>query len=221
MDSGKIYCITSPSGKKYIGQVVDYIKNGSKKGVNGRWKQHCRSASSKNLKSGCSLLNTAINKYGKDNFVISVLKSCPITELDKWEEHFIKEHNTMVPNGYNLIEGGKSNSRHSEQTCKKRSESLKQLLKDPEKRKIWSDAKKGIPQNKKKKRKYEEDDILPKYIRRIRGKYSGYCVDSHPKCKNKKFTSKKFSMEENLKKAIEFLKTLNRTTAVQRLDVGG
>tara|TARA_Y100000389_G_C17146549_1_gene357529 strand:- start:373 stop:522 length:150 start_codon:yes stop_codon:yes gene_type:complete len=38
--SGFIYKITSPEKKSYIGQVVEYISNGKKKGINGRWKQH-------------------------------------------------------------------------------------------------------------------------------------------------------------------------------------
>jgi hypothetical protein len=98
---------------------------------------------------------------------------------------------------------------------------LRTLLTDPDKRKIWSDAKKGKDQGIKNNRKYEEDKLLPKYIRKIRGKYEGYSVDSHPLCKCKKFTSNKYTMEQKLNMAIDFLKSLNDKTAVQRLDGSG
>ena len=49
-----------------------------------------------------------------------------------------------------------------------------------------------------KNRKYEEDYGLPKYIRRIRGKYEGYAIDSHPLCKTKKFQSVKLTMDIKL-----------------------
>lgn len=45
---GYIYKLTSPSGKSYIGQVCEFLKDGTKKGVDTRWKQHCRSAYGKN-----------------------------------------------------------------------------------------------------------------------------------------------------------------------------
>ena len=47
---GFIYKITSPSNKSYIGQVVEFEKNGNFKGIKGRWLQHCRSSKSK---KGC------------------------------------------------------------------------------------------------------------------------------------------------------------------------
>lgn len=210
MNTGKIYCITSPSGKQYIGQVVDYIKRKDryeKKGIEARWKQHCSTAYS-NISSGCTYLNFAIRKYSKESFIIKEIHSCDISKLNYWEEYYINKYNTLVPNGYNLISGGKCNSRHSEVTCKKRSDSLKQLLQNEDKKKIWSNAKKGIPQKKKRKRLNDEDNCLPKYVRRIRGKYSGYAIDSHPKCKCKKFTSLKYSMEEKYKLTIEYLNSL-------------
>ena len=44
MEKGFIYKIISPSNKSYIGQVTEYLRNGDKKGIRGRWLQHCRSA---------------------------------------------------------------------------------------------------------------------------------------------------------------------------------
>ena len=44
MNKGFIYKIISLSEKAYIGQVTEYLRNGEKKGIRGRWLQHCRSA---------------------------------------------------------------------------------------------------------------------------------------------------------------------------------
>jgi group I intron endonuclease len=208
-----IYKITSPNGKSYIGQVI------SKKGILKRWKQHIQVAKSNKFK-GSRVLNQAILKYGIDNFIIEELCKVDSNIKDYTEQFCIAFYKTLVPNGYNL-QGGGTYTFHSQETKKKRSESLKELLKDENKRKIWSDVKKGKSQGIKNNRKYKEDNVLPKYIRKIRGKYQGYCIDSHPLCKCKKFTSKKLSMDEKLTLAKNYLDILNNTVAVQRLDVSG
>jgi hypothetical protein len=136
---GFIYKITSPSNKSYIGQVIEFEKNGNLKGIRGRWLQHCRSAKTK---KGCIYLNNAINKYKPKNFKIIKLMKCNLQYIDLFEQLFIKTHNTLVPNGYNLQTGGTFTTR-SKETCKKRSDSLKKLLTDPIKRKIWSKGKLG------------------------------------------------------------------------------
>lgn len=196
-----IYKIKSPSNKYYIGQVKE------SKGVIARWKQHIQTAKKDNTK-GSRLLNSAILKYGEDNFNIEIL--CKVHEniKDITEQFCIAFYKSQTPNGYNLQSGG-TYTTHSEQTRKKRSESLKKLLENPEKRKLWSDVKKNRSQGIKNNRKYLEDSCLPKYIRKIRGKYEGYCIDSHPLCKSKKFTSSKLTMDEKLTLAKEYLKSLN------------
>ena len=50
MNKGFIYKLISPSNKEYIGQVTEYLRSGEKKGIRGRWLQHCRNAKFKNLK---------------------------------------------------------------------------------------------------------------------------------------------------------------------------
>ena len=59
--------------------------------------------------------------------------------LDLFEELYIKTHNILAK--MDIIYKQEDFTKHSKETCKKRSESLKKLLKDPEKRKIWSEAK--------------------------------------------------------------------------------
>jgi len=205
---GVIYQITSPSGKSYIGQTRNYLSSGQQKGFSVRWRQHINSAFGKNPENGCRLLNNAIRKYNPSSFKSKILIKTNIENLDLFEEFYIKIRNTLVPNGYNLQKGGIF-TKHSKETCEKRSKSLKKLLKNPEKRKIWSKAKKGKQQNKRRLRKREQDNNLPKYILHYKsGKYEGYEVNSHPKCKSKKFTKSKISMDERLQLAKNFIKSL-------------
>ena len=76
---GEIYCITSPSGKKYVGQCVKILSSGKNRGYISRWKEHITDAYYKDC---CRLLNSSIRKYGHENFTIEVLKEC-IKTLDE------------------------------------------------------------------------------------------------------------------------------------------
>lgn len=208
MDEGVIYELTSPSGKSYIGQVVNFISRGDPKGLSGRWKQHVNSSNSSNPEKGCRYLNSAIKKYGANNFRRRVLVRTKTWCLDFYEELCIKIYGTLAPGGYNLQKGGKTMD-HTPETCRRRSESMKKMLKDPEKKKIWSKAKLGVRQKKRRARRKKEDNDLPKYIVHYKsGKYEGYEVNCHPKCKSKKFTKSKFTMEERLEMAKDHLRSL-------------
>lgn len=105
--SGKIYCITNiENKKKYIGQTHRSIRK--------RLSEHCGTSST----SVSPKLKNAIQKYGKNKFVIEVLwekKKCTDEELNTKEMELIKELNTLHPNGYNLTIGG-SGGRHSDET---------------------------------------------------------------------------------------------------------
>jgi hypothetical protein len=59
-------------------------------------------------KNQCHYLNNAIRKYGKDDFSIELLDRCYLDESDDLESHYIKELNSMFPNGYNLKFGTKT-----------------------------------------------------------------------------------------------------------------
>jgi len=206
---GFIYKIISPTGKAYIGQVTEYLKNGERKGVEGRWKQHINSS---RTQRGCVCLNRAIIKYKPENFQILILMKTKLDKLDLFEELYIKLHNTLVPNGYNLQTGG-TYTKHSKETCKKRSNSMKKLLENPIKRKIWSNAKLGVAQKKKRKCKKNINQDLPKYIyfrESNDGKYKGYVVE-HP-FGNKRFSKRKNGLETNLKLAKEYIAKLETTT---------
>ena len=193
---GEIYCITSPSGKKYIGQCMKYYTSGKKHGYISRWKEHIRDAKYKDY---CRLLNASIRKYSPENFNIEVLKECPLEELNKYEKEYILSLNTITPNGYNLTDGGT--------LCKQSKESneLKRI------NMIGKNLGKCYP---KRVRIRNEDIDLPKYVRHYKdlsGK-EGYRISNHPYLNDKSFLSKKISMEEKLKLALQYL---NETTDIR------
>ena len=204
---GFIYKITFPNEKSYIGQVQEYVgKRFDYKGINGRIKNHISSAKRNNDK-GCRLLNNAIRKYGSDTLKVEKLIKCDLSNLDLFEELFIKTHNTFVPNGYNLQSGG-TFTKHSKNTCEKRSNSLKQLLESDEKRKVWSECKKG-PQKNKRVCKVDRNNGLPKYIYlRTDGNNTRYVVE-HPNG-TKSFGKNKYTIEERFSMAKEYLDSISR-----------
>jgi group I intron endonuclease len=108
---GFIYKITNKeNGMIYIGQTIQSLED--------RWRQHRKKSST------CLYLKRAFEKYGIDNFIFEMICSCDNEELDKLEIQYMTEFNSIVPNGYNLREGGNS-GRHNEETKRKISEALK------------------------------------------------------------------------------------------------
>lgn len=81
------------NNKIYIGQSKD---------IEHRYKSHLYHA-----KNGATtLLHAAIRKYGIENFTFMVLEECKIEELNEREIFYIKEFNSLMPNGYNMQTGG-------------------------------------------------------------------------------------------------------------------
>lgn len=113
---GEIYiikCKDSSNLKVYVGQTRSHRKNKGKYrpyGSAGRFASHLCEAIRNTKKSGCTYLNNAIRKYGVDNFYFEVLEKCTLDELDLYEKYYIKEYNSVFPNGYNLTTGGSGNT---------------------------------------------------------------------------------------------------------------
>ena len=88
-----IYKITNKiNGKSYIGQSVTPKR---------RFARYIRGPSDK---EGKSLIHNAIEKYGKENFIFEVLEWTE--DYNNREKELIVEHNTIAPNGYNILPGG-------------------------------------------------------------------------------------------------------------------
>lgn len=179
---GEIYKIKNTlNGKLYIGKANKYVsKNNQKWGTQGRWKSHVNEAMNKGGPDHCRLLNAAIRKYGADNFEVTKVCDCTLEEIGEKEQKYIKEFGSMVPDGYNLTEGG-DKGKDSAITRQRKSESRKKVV-------VTEEAKKnqGLGQlgNRRavKARKYPEDADLPKYICAIRkdGKIMSYDICKYP-----------------------------------------
>ena len=101
----EIYKITNViNNKVYIGQAISHRKNGKKyfpRGTEGRFKEHIRESTRKQ-KYHCNALNNAIRTHGFHNFIVEHLYNCKIEEANEMETFEIKQHNSLVPNGYNI-----------------------------------------------------------------------------------------------------------------------
>lgn len=132
-------------------------------------------------------LQSAWNKYGKDNFIFSVLEQCEEEDLNSKEIFWIAENRD---NSYNMTAGGdggampeeirqeisrKLKGRHLTEEHKKKislNNARNTLGKhhSEETRKKMSDAKKGKPSNRKGKKLNEEQSIRMGLARRGMGK---------------------------------------------------
>ena len=112
---GFIYKITNTITKKcYIGETT-------KSDPEKRWYQHKNTIKRGN---GCPALQNSVIKHGIDNFKFEILIICFDEDRYKYEIEYIKKYNTLIPNGYNILEGGPGGSFKG----KKHSEKTKQLL---------------------------------------------------------------------------------------------
>ena len=107
--TGIIYKATcKTTSMSYIGQTRSHkLKNDGKYinyGIKGRWSHHLSDARSKLNK--CSDILLAIRKYGNNDWDIVILLECKIEELNEKETFYIRELNTLSPNGYNMVDGG-------------------------------------------------------------------------------------------------------------------
>lgn len=99
-----IYIIKNKiNNKVYIGQAINTHK---------RFISHCSRAINKDN----SPIHDAINKLGKENFYYEILES-QIENYNEREKYWIKFYNSLVPNGYNLLEGGNEPPYHKGEEC--------------------------------------------------------------------------------------------------------
>lgn len=128
---GFIYRITNLENQKvYIGQT-------SEEKPNTRWRAHKRAV---NYGNGCPVLSNAIKCHGVEKFKFEVIHTCLNEELDKYEIEYIKHYNCIVPNGYNVQEGGSVGGMfkghcHTDETKAILSEKSNAYFRDPEVRK--------------------------------------------------------------------------------------
>ena len=69
-----------------------------------RFRKHCETAKRNNFKYKSYLYN-AMNELGIENFYVELLES-QVENYNEREQFYIKDFNTLCPNGYNLAAGG-------------------------------------------------------------------------------------------------------------------
>lgn len=105
MTSG-IYSIKNKINKKeYIGQSID---------VERRWKNHCERYGNDYWVQD---IDNDIHKYGKDNFIFSIIEECSSDKLLEREKFWIKKKNT-IELGYNKKQGRKRTDQEIEEMSK-------------------------------------------------------------------------------------------------------
>ena len=233
---GHIYLITNTTtNKKYVGQTLSHRKNRSKYrafGYEGRFKDHISEAICNTKKKQCTYLNNAIRLHGRDSFKVELITTCSKDELNVYEEYYIKEYNTLYPNGYNLTKGGKvfkniqtsiektapnqSKKRggctsRSAETRAKMTESLKQVMGTPEAKKeqmLRSQKQHTAPKLAKFTGVKIDLNNIDRYLKIRNAKDGSKFIKIIIEGKSTSFTGKYQSLEELKEKATEFIKSI-------------
>lgn len=197
----EIYKITNISnGKIYVGQAVSHILNHKRYrpyGHEGRFRCHISEAFS-SKKNQSHYLNNAIRKYGVQDFMVELLECCEIDKSDEREMHYIKELNSLFPNGYNLKNGG-SVFTHTEESKKRVSNGVINYFKD-KKMDRFKDIKKI-------------DDDIEKYIKPLKRNNEQYGWYVYIDRKKADFGGVHIPLEQSKISAIDFIKDLKKHLA--------
>jgi hypothetical protein len=238
---GHIYLIKNTKlDKLYVGQTLSHRKNKGKYrpfGFQGRFNDHVSEAICNTKKKQCTYLNNAIRLYGKDAFSVTLITTCPPSELDNLEKLYIKEYNTLYPNGYNLTIGGKTfkndlnidsietskNPLKKRGGCKERTaetrakmtKSLKEVCGTPEARReqmLRSQTQHTLKKIEKFQGVKIDLDAIDSYIRtrnsKDGSKYIKVCIEG----KTTTFVGKYEKLEDLRIKAINFIKNIKSAT---------
>jgi group I intron endonuclease len=197
----EIYKIINLSNNKiYVGQAVSHILNHKRYrpyGHEGRFRCHISEAFS-TKKNQSHYLNNAIRKYGVTNFVVELIEYCEISNADERETYYIKELNSLFPNGYNLKNGG-SVFTHSDESKKRVSNGVSNYYKD-KKYDRFKDIK-------------NIDDNIEKYIKPLKRnneQYGWYVYIDRVKAD---FGGVHIPLDESKISATEFIKNLKNQLA--------
>lgn len=197
----EIYKIVNLSNNKlYVGQAVSHILNHKKYrpyGHEGRFRCHISEAFS-TKKNQSHYLNNAIRKYGVDDFVVELIECCDIKDADEREIYYIKELNSLYPNGYNLKNGGNMFT-HSDESKKRVSNGVINYYKDKklERFKDITHIDEDIDKYIKPLKKYNEQYGWYVYINKCKADFGGIHIP----------------LDESKISAIEFIKQLKNHLA--------
>ena len=144
---GFIYKLTlkKESRKAYIGQTI--------RDIHKHLEEHQQLRSSR-----CRAIYNAIKKYGWENFDVEWYE-VPDEELNFYEEMLVALLGPLAPGGYNLMEGGGSKGRPSEESKQKMSEAQKGKTHTEEAKQKMSEAQKGKMRTEEHKQKLREANL--------------------------------------------------------------
>ena len=223
-----IYRILNKITKKcYIGETKC-------KDVSKRWNQHKQTIE---INKGCPALRDAVKKYGIDNFEFSVLIICFDDERFKYEIEYIKKYNSVVPNGYNLTNGGEGGGfqgkTHTEEVKNSIKNKLKQkYIDNPELKEQLSERNKivmsnpevrekiknGILNSEKMKKMIEDKRIgnyeQIKHSEERKNKISESLKKYH--ATNNKIKIKQYDIDNNLLNEYTSISDASRKTSIQK-----
>ena len=207
-----------------------YIGESKCLNINRRWNQHKKTI--ENNKGYCPVLRDAVIKYGIENFVFTVIIVCFDDDRFKYEKKYIQKYNSVVPNGYNVTNGGEGGGgfqgkKHSEEVKNKIKNTLKQkYIDNPELKKQLSERNKivlNIPEVKERMKlgmlnsnKYQKatrapktDDVKRKISEGLK-KYNN---------ENKQIKIKQYDINNNLLNEYTSISEASRETSVTRKSI--
>ena len=197
----EIYKIINLTNNKiYVGQSVSHILNHKRYrpyGREGRFRCHISEAFS-TKKNQSHYLNNAIRKYGIESFTVDLLEYCEILNADERETYYIKELNSLYPNGYNLKNGGTTFT-HCDESKKRVSAGVVRYFKDKKQERFVNV--KSI------------DDDIDKYIRPLNRNNTQYGWYVFIDRKKADFGGVHISLDESRDSAREFITNLKNQLA--------
>lgn len=184
-----VYKITNTINNKiYIGKTKEYYKD-KYFGIEGRLNNHLTCAFTKSKYNDCPRLYNAIRKYGKEKFKIELLEETIEENINSREIYYIKTLNSTDDSvGYNIALGGGGRSVVD--------------VNDDIRHKISKAQTKSGELNI--KPHLNDNEFHVGYFARRR---------ENGKVFQKYFTSQKFSLEENLAKAKEWIENIKNNKA--------
>lgn len=138
---GKVYMLTNTvTGKSYVGQTIQRPSARMQQHKGGRQFGYTRS-------SKPTLIQRSIRKRGWSAFTWEILEKNiahePVKILDERERYWIKEKQTLRPNGYNMDEGGQKGKRYTPDMRKAKSKAMMPWARSEKsrarKRELWAD----------------------------------------------------------------------------------
>lgn len=150
-------------------------------------------------------LKRAVKKYKKENFKREILEFFPTKqEAFDAQERYIKEYNTLSPNGYNISPKGghKSIGSMSDETKKKHSDAMKGKKRTKEHQQKINDAHRGKPRSTEIRKKISESSKGKKLsiecINKIKEKRKNQIFSLESKIKMKLSQQKRRELERSL-----------------------